>query len=126
MSSEAGSVFPLSRLSVFDFSPLSPTNKAANTTAADTAFFLSAQMWMAPLHQRAPDPNPATPSVAFAKPHTHSPSPTTHVTAHRNIDSYPLILLLYVNPKRLRLPGALCENTHEKYLQMVCVFAKRE
>lgn len=39
MSSEAGSVFPLSRLSVFDFSPLSPTNKAANTTAADTAFF---------------------------------------------------------------------------------------
>lgn len=83
---------------------------------------------MAPLHQRAPDPNPASPSAAFAKPHTHPtpPPPTTHVTAHRNIDSYPLILLLYVNPKRLRLPGALCENTHEKYLQMVCVFAKRE
>lgn len=74
MSSEAGSVFPLSRLSVFDFSPLSPTNKAANTTAADTAFFFPpTQMWMAPLQQRAPDPNPASPWAAFARPHTHSP-----------------------------------------------------
>ncbi len=34
MSSEAGSAFPLSRLSVFDLGPLSPTNKAANTIAA--------------------------------------------------------------------------------------------
>lgn len=125
MSSEAGSVFPLSRLSVFDFSPLSPTNKAANTTAADTAFFYPRRCeWprftrgpliqTLRLHRRLlPSPTPTPPS-------------TTHATAHRNIDSYPLILLLYVNPKRLRLPGALCENTHEKYLQMVCVFAKRE
>lgn len=34
MSSEAGSPFPLSRLSVFDLGPLSLTNKAANTIAA--------------------------------------------------------------------------------------------
>lgn len=40
MSTEAGSMFPLSRLAVIDFSPLSPTNKAANPTAADTACFL--------------------------------------------------------------------------------------
>lgn len=37
MSSEAGSAFPLSRLSVFDLGPLSPTNKAANTIAAAAA-----------------------------------------------------------------------------------------
>lgn len=121
MSSEAGSVFPLSRLSVFDFSPLSPTNKAANTTAADTAFFYPRRCeW--PRFTRGPLIQTLPSIGGFCQ----APPPATHVTAHRNIDSYPLILLLYVNPKRLRLPGALCENTREKYLQMVCVFAKRE
>lgn len=74
MSAEAGSVFPLSRLSVVDFSPLSSTNKAANPTAADTAFFC-AQMWMASLHQTAPDPNPASPSASLARPYACSPHP---------------------------------------------------
>lgn len=74
MSAEAGSVFPLSRLSVVDFSPLSSTNTAANPTAADTAFFC-AQMWMASLHQTAPDPNPASPSASLARPYACSPHP---------------------------------------------------
>lgn len=34
MSSEAGSAFPLRRLSVFDLDPLSPTNRAAVARAA--------------------------------------------------------------------------------------------
>lgn len=77
MSTEAGSVFPLSRLAVIDFSPLSPTNKAANPTAADTACFFCAQMWMASLHQRAPDLNPASPSASLAKPYTRPQPPVS-------------------------------------------------
>lgn len=37
MSSEAGSAFPLNRLSVFDLGPLSPTNRGANTSADASA-----------------------------------------------------------------------------------------
>lgn len=67
-----------------------------------------------PLHQQLSQPY-------TRYPHNH---PCCSTRTHRNTDSYPLIFLFYVNPKRLRLPRELCENTRKKYLQMVCVFAE--
>lgn len=76
MSSEAGSVFPLSRPSVFDFCPLSPTNKAANTIA-DIAAILSADV-------SASDSNPSSPPAAYAC----SPTPqTSRVTAQAHTET---------------------------------------
>lgn len=119
MSSEAGAAFPLNRLSVFDLCPLSPTNKAANTLAAAARRCEWLRFTRGPLtqalrlHQQL--------SQAYTRSPLNHPCHSTR--AHRKSDSYPFILPFYVNPKHLRLPRELCENTRKKYLQMVCVFA---
>lgn len=125
MSTEAGSVFP----SVGNLSLISahyrPQTRPPTPRLPTQAFF-----WRADVNGLASPEGPRSkPRVSIrelGRALHCPPPPTARVTAHRNTDSQPLIFLLYVNPKRPRLPGALCENTHEKYLQMVCVFTKQE
>lgn len=77
MSSEAGSAFPLSRLSVFDLSPLSPVNKAADSTAAAAATILRTEVSDRVSPEGAGIYKPLLPNPTPTSPLNH-PSRCTH------------------------------------------------
>lgn len=83
MSSEAGALFPLNRLSVFDFGPLSPTNRGPpNTTAAARRRFSHADVNGPSITRGGPltPKNPLYVSLRRQPPRA-APSSTTRVAA---------------------------------------------